>query len=231
MEGANLNLLLFDVDGTLLRSAGAGRDSMNLSFKKVFDIENGFDGIEMMGRTDPSILKEALKNNRLVWDEARVDLFRNTYFQTLEKEIERPRNGKGLCPGIQKLLQILEKRPDVVLGLLTGNWKSSAFIKLRHFSIDHYFKIGAFADDSEKRDELAPYAIKRLEEAYRVSIQSSQVYVIGDTPLDIQCARPHRVRTIAVATGFHSITELETEKPDYIFENFRHPEKLVSLFT
>ena len=94
MEGIDLKLLLFDVDGTLLRSAGAGRDSMNLSFKKVFDIENGFNGIKMMGRTDPSILKEALKNNRLVWEEARVDLFRNTYFQTLKKEIERPRNGR-----------------------------------------------------------------------------------------------------------------------------------------
>lgn len=225
-----MKLLLFDIDGTLIRTAGAGKVSMERSFEQVFGIKNGFDNIQMMGRTDPSILMEALSGHRLEWDEKKVDLFREIYFDLLEDEIQIPRQGKRICPGIDSLLKTLSEKSDFVLGLLTGNWRQSALIKLGFFHIDHYFTIGAFADDSSNREELVPIVIERFQAEYKIQIDKQNVYVIGDTPLDIQCAKPHGVKTVAVATGFHSIQDLAIEKPDYLFHHFEHTEKVLHAF-
>ncbi len=226
-----MKLLLFDIDGTLIRTAGAGKVSMERSFEKVFGIKNGFHDIHMMGRTDPSILIEALSGHRLEWDKEKIDRFRETYFRFLENEIQKPRPGKKVCPGIYSLLQSLDKQSDIILGLLTGNWQQSAMIKLGHFQIDHYFTMGAFADDSSDRNELVPIAIKRVVREQKIRIEKRNVYVIGDTPLDIQCAKPHGVQTVAVATGFHSVQDLALEKPDYLFHNFEQTEQIVRTFS
>ncbi len=226
-----MKLLLFDIDGTLIRTAGAGKVSMERSFEKVFGIQNGFHDIHMMGRTDPSILKEALSGHHLEWDEKKVDQFRETYFRFLKSEIQKPRSGKKVCPGIYALLKSLDEQSDIILGLLTGNWRQSAMIKLGHFKIDHYFIMGAFADDSSDRNELVPIAIERLEKEQKIRIEKQDVYVIGDTPLDIKCAKPYGVRTVAVATGFHSVQDLALEKPDYLFHNFEQTEKILPTFS
>jgi phosphoglycolate phosphatase len=212
-----LKLILFDIDGTLIRTAGAGRISMEYSFQKIYGIRNGFRDIQMMGRTDPSILREALANHDLEWDEVKAEAFKDVYFRILREEIEVPRPGKRLCPGILELLTELKKHPDFAQGLLTGNWRESAYIKLRHFRIDTYFPFGAFADDSPVREELVPFAVKRFQEFYQAIIKKKDVYIIGDTPADIQCARPYGATTIAVATGFHTYEQLGREKPDYLF--------------
>ncbi|MBN2031106.1 HAD family hydrolase [bacterium] len=226
-----MKLLLFDIDGTLIRTAGAGKVSMERSFEDVFGIGNGFHNIHMMGRTDPSILMEALSSHHLGWDEEKADRFRETYFSILKNEIQIPRPGKRVCPGVRPLLRLLDKRSDIILGLLTGNWQQSAMIKLGYFKIDHYFTMGAFADDSSDRNELVPIAIERLKKEQKIQIQKQNVYVIGDTPLDIHCAKPYGVRTMAVATGFHSFQDLASEKPDYLFHNFKQPEEVLRIFS
>ncbi len=203
---------------------------MERSFNEIYRVENGFLGIEMMGRTDPAILKEALINHDLEWKEEEVERFKKVYFIFLQEEIQKPRSGKRLCPGIRSLLSHLQKQSNIVLGLLTGNWRRSGLTKLSHFGIDGYFRIGAYGDDSPHREDLVPIVIERLKERQEIEVTKADVYVIGDTPLDIRCARPHGVRTVGVATGFHSLEELAVEEPDYLFPNFENMEEVVEAF-
>ena len=230
MDDGALKLLLFDIDGTLIRSAGAGRRSMERAFEQLYGIKNGFHGVEMMGRTDPAIVKEALENHRLEYQDGKMETYKRLYFEFLEGEIELPRDGKQVCVGIQKLLFALEQRSDLVLGLLTGNWRTSGLIKIRHFGLDKYFIFGGFADDSGIREELVPIAIDRFKKQCGFSIEPQNVFVIGDTPLDILCAKPHGVRSVAVATGFHTVDELAVEEPDFLFESFEETEKVIEIF-
>ena len=226
-----MRVLLFDIDGTLIRTGGAGKSAMERAFEKIYGIKNGFDGIQMMGRTDPAILMEAANNYNIKLEDKKIEEFKKAYFQFLEEEIEVPRPGKYICPGIPTLLSSLENQTNLVLGLLTGNWRQSGFLKLHHFGIDGYFTIGAFADDSFKREELVPVALKRFEEEYGEKPSQRDVYVIGDTPLDINCAKPYGVCTVGVATGFHSLEELKEAKPDYLFEDFQNTEEVVKIFS
>jgi phosphoglycolate phosphatase-like HAD superfamily hydrolase len=205
--------LLFDIDGTLIRTGGAGKHSMERAFEVVFGVSNGFSGIHMMGRTDPAILEEALLNHGISGDETLRKRYRDLYFRILEIEIPMPRKNKRICAGVVPLLKRLKKDPRLILGLLTGNWRQSAYIKLRHFHLDRYFKTGAFADDSGQREELIPLAISRLTEETGVKIGTGDVVVIGDTPLDIRAALPHGAKVIGVATGIHSQARLQSEQP------------------
>gem|GEM_PF-5107168 len=161
-----------------------------------------------MGRTDPLILDEVLKSHALSGDEERIGRFRETYFRILQEEMDMPQEGKRLCPGIQPLLDALSRNPRITLGLLTGNWRDGAYIKLRHFGIYGRFELGAFADDSAIRTDLVPVAMERfhLRKGFRVAPHN--VAVIGDTPLDVACAKPHGTSTLAVATGLHTVEEL-----------------------
>lgn len=215
-----MKLFLFDIDGTLVRTAGAGRASMERSFEELYGIPKGFEGVEMMGRTDPSIFEEALTNHGLKYKEADALTFRDRYFTILEDEIETKRPGKRICPGIVELLEVCKTESELALGLLTGNWKRSAMIKLHHFRLDTYFPFGAFGDDSQLREDLVPVAVERFMKATcGTRISPKDVYVIGDTPLDVACAKPYGVKTVAVATGFHSVDELKPSGPDFLFSD------------
>lgn len=224
-------LILFDIDGTLMRTAGIGRESMELAFLKIFGIRNGFDKIQMMGRTDPAILKEALANNNISWSDKLVSRFKESYCDYFIESIQIPRQGKHLCPGILDLLEALRENPNFIVGLLTGNWQETAEIKLEYFGIDHFFQVGAFADDSETRDELLPFALRRATEKTGVEIHPSQAWIVGDTPLDVQCAEPHGALTLAVATGFHSKEDLEKTNPDFVFENLENTKEILKIFS
>jgi phosphoglycolate phosphatase len=223
-------LLLFDIDGTLIRSAGAGREAMNRAFRKVSGIRDGFESITMMGRTDPGILQEVLNQHHLDWDDARVGQFQSHYYQYLENELRKPRGDKRVCAGVDQILTTLQKQHDIMLGLLTGNWRYGAYLKLRHFGLDSYFILGAFGDDSEDRNQLVPVAFERFRMQMSFDILPGNTWVIGDTPLDILCGKPHGTRTIGVATGVHSLEELVVEKPDYAFEDFRDVSSVLRLF-
>ena len=225
-----MKLLLFDIDGTLIRTAGAGRRAMERSFEKVYGHRKGFRNVEMMGRTDPDILMEGLANHGLVWREEEVDRFREYYFWFLEEEIEIPHAEKRLCPGVSSLLNALHDQPNLILGLLTGNWRYSGFVKLRHFGIEGFFPLGAFGDDARRREELVPVILDRFKRQRGISLTGKDVFVIGDTPLDIRCAKPHGVCTVGVATGFHTMDELASEGPDYLFPDFGNTQEVVGIF-
>lgn len=226
----SVKLILFDVDGTLIRSAGAGRIAMNRAFEKVFGTKNGFETVPMMGRTDPIILKEVMKAHDIEWSALAVQQFQNEYFQILEEELKVPRPGVRVCPGIESLLFSLKMMPHCYLGLLTGNWKLGAYSKLRHFKLNDYFMFGVFADDKEDRNRLVPVAINRFKEKTGHSVDMKNIYVVGDTALDIECGKVHGVSTIAVATGIQSFDELNRDEPDYCFHNFSDLPKVLAIF-
>ncbi len=213
-------LLLFDIDGTILNTGGAGKRSMIKAFEEVYGVPNGFHNIHMSGKTDPMILREALSQVGLPLDEDLLELFKQRYFELIEVEIEKPNPKKRLMPGIGELILYLSERDDVILGLLTGNWKHGAALKLDHFSLYRYFKLGAFGDDSIDREKLLPFARERFERFYNDPVPAKNIFVIGDTPRDIQSAKPHGVRTVGVATGTYSPHQLRAEKPDFLFEDF-----------
>lgn len=215
-----MKVLLFDIDGTLLHSGGAGRRAMEKAFEELTGIADGFRGIEMSGKTDSSILDEALRILKLSFDRDRTKAFKERYFLELKEEIRKPNERQRLMPGIRHLLERLSRHLDVTLGLLTGNWRASAEIKLQHFGLLDYFRFGAFAEDAPSRDELVPVAVRRYRELAGRDPKAGDVWVIGDTVRDVACARPHGARAIAVATGKYSLEELAAAKPDAVFLDF-----------
>lgn len=204
---------------------------MHRAFEEIYGIEDGFKDISMYGMTDPLILKEALANHGLEWRKQDEERFKRLYITYLTTGIQAPLPQKRIMPGTVELLDAVSHRENLVRGLLTGNWEQGAKIKLGFFKLNHYFELGAFADDSEIREDLVPVAVKRCEETREVKLKPEDVYVIGDTPLDILCAQPHGARTIVVATGIHTKEDLLAEKPDHFFPDLTDTAEIMKIFS
>jgi len=222
-----MKLLLFDVDLTLINTGGVGRKAMMRAFEELFGGSNGLKKVSFAGRTDVAIFKDGLKNRGVEWSLDKETEFRSRYLNYLQAEIEKPNPSKHVEPGIPELLSLLAERNDVTLALLTGNWREGAKIKLSHFDLFHFFHFGAFADDSEFREELPGIAYDRFRGITDSDISSKNVYVIGDTPRDVACARPFGATAIAVATGLFSYSELEEAEPDHLFRDLSNPHEFM----
>jgi phosphoglycolate phosphatase len=212
-----VKVLLFDIDGTLILSGRAGLRAMNKAFEKMYHIENALERLNLAGRTDTAIIKQVMAEHKIAVDPERCRQYQQLYYELLEQEIILQVDGKRVMPGVEQLLAELSGCQDVYIGILSGNWEISGRIKLAHFGLDRYFTFGAFADDSEIRDELLPFALQRFYYKYGLNAECSQVYVIGDTPADIQCARPHGAKSVAVAAAHYSMAELQSHNPDFLF--------------
>ena len=208
-----MRLILFDIDGTLIDSGGAGVRSLDLAFRKVFSVLNAFQGISMAGKTDTQIIKEGLIKHGLSMD-GNFDAIIEAYLLYLREEIRN--DGKHTKPGIYEILEQLNPMEDIGLGLLTGNLEQGARIKLEPFDLNKYFPSGAFGSDDEDRNKLLPFAVKRFEEMFDKRIDIEKSIVIGDTPRDVECAHIYGAVCIGVATGPYSIDELTEAKADYV---------------
>ncbi len=224
-----MKLLLFDIDGTLLHSGGAGLRAMSQAFEELHDIPEAFEGISLAGRTDTAIVKEVFDHHQAPLSEFVLTRYKNRYFELIAKEMQVDNPKKQLMPGVTPLLEHLRTRQDVYMGLLTGNWETSGRIKLAHFELSNLFAFGAFADDSHVRNELVPFALQRFTRHYGLSIDPENVYVIGDTPSDINCTKPHNVRSVAVGAAHYTVDQLKKHDPDFLVESLEDTEQLLSI--
>ncbi len=224
-----MKYLLFDIDGTLVDSGGAGVRSLNLAFEEMFSVREAFRTIGMAGKTDPQIIREALLSHGIGRTNGIIPEFYRSYVSHLKEEIG---NGKGhVKPGIKEALEILRSREEFVLGLLTGNIGEGAAIKLGHFGLLSYFVTGAFGDDAEDRNSLLPIAVKKLSCLKSVRVSFSDCVVIGDTPRDVDCAKPYGAFSVAVATGPYSRASLSAAGADIVFEDLSDTGRLLSVLT
>ncbi len=227
-------MLLFDVDGTLIYSGGAGTRSIDLSFRETYGIKEAMKGISPDGKTDPLIIEEVfvkkLKKNP---DKKEIEEILQKYLLYLQKEIKNP--FYKIIEGVKEFLEWAEDSNKFLMGLATGNLEKGAIIKLRPSSLLKYFKFGGFASDSHIRTEILKIAYQKGKKiAERENFEISDVFVIGDTPRDIKAAKEAGFKSIGMATFRFSFEELKKSDPDHVFNNFfelkKFFEKYVKLF-
>jgi phosphoglycolate phosphatase len=193
---------------------------MALAFEEVFAVANAFLGIPMAGRTDAWILNDAALAHGIPSDSPNLSRFRDAYLRHLAIELEKAGVArKGLMPGVRELLDALAPREDVYLALLTGNYEAGARLKLEYFDLWKYFPCGAFGDDAPHRNVLVPKALTTVEACGGPAFAAEDTIVIGDTPLDVACAAHVGARSLAIATGSHSVEELRAAGADVVLQD------------
>jgi phosphoglycolate phosphatase-like HAD superfamily hydrolase len=215
-----VRLVLFDIDGTLVHTGGAGVKAFAKVFATEFGATDGFERMKFAGRTDVSLVREFFALHRIPANVANFQRFFERYVFWLDHILRDSQT--ETCPGVREFIEDLQAlSPPPVLGLLTGNIRLGAEIKLRHFELWETFQTGAFADDAEERDHIATIARERGQKLLEGELRDEQVLVIGDTPLDIRCARAIRAKVLAVATGGARLEELQNHQPDWAVADLR----------
>jgi phosphoglycolate phosphatase-like HAD superfamily hydrolase len=201
---------------------------MTLAFEEVFAVANAFQGMPMAGRTDAWILNDAAAAHGISQDSPDLARFREAYLRHLAIELEKPGVArKGLMPGVRELLDALAPRDDVYLALLTGNYEAGARLKLEYFDLWRYFPCGAFGDEAPHRNVLVPKALTRVATCGGPSFAAADTVVIGDTPLDVGCAAFAGARSLAVATGSHSVDELHAAGADVVLKDLADTDEVL----
>ena len=224
------HLVLFDIDGTILRTGGAGLDAMRAALVDTFgtsgDPEYRYDG-----RTDPQIARELMRGAGFD-DEtitARMPMLLRRYTDGLVARLAEPQRHVSMYPGVAALNAAVDAHPDMMLGLLTGNVDRGARLKLGAVGLDFdRFRVNAFGSDSEVRAQLPAIAHARMREVTGIDLAGSDVVVIGDTPADIACGRDLGARAIAVATGRYSVEELAAHSPYAVFVDLSDTEAVMT---
>ncbi len=225
-----MHLILFDIDGTLVLTGGAGMRAMNRACEELVGHGKALDGVPVAGRTDWIILRDVLQRHGMALDMERLEELRRRYVDHLAEEIQFPGKGvKDMMPGIRDLLDALQRREDVALGLLTGNFLEGARIKLEYFDLWKYFRCGAFGGDAADRNALVPVAVRRARECGLPEIDPADVFVVGDTPHDIACAHAARATPVGVATGGYSVDQLRDCGADIVFRDLSNTDAFLNL--
>lgn len=223
-----MKLVLFDIDGTLITSRGAGRRAMKSALERVFGEAGGIDQYDLGGRTDTRIVHDVM--GALGWEAARVkerlDDFFEAYAARLAAEIGDGRH-VVILPGVAPLVDRLARSRDALLGLVTGNIEEGARIKLEPTGLWPHFRVGAYGSDHMDRRRLPSLAARRAHALLGQAFAPADVVVIGDTPHDIDCARAFGAVSIAVATGQHPRATLLAESPDFLFDDLADVEQVL----
>ncbi len=209
-----VRLMLFDIDGTLIRTGGAGVKAFAKVFQSEFGATDGFERLKFSGRTDLSLVREFFGFHQIPPTRQNFDRFFQRYVFWLDHILHQSQ--AQVCQGVLEFITQARALPNApLLGLLTGNIRLGAEIKLRHLNLWDFFETGAFADDSEERDQIAVIARERADRLLPRPLQGEEVLVIGDTPLDIRCGRAIGARVLAVGTGGCTLAELRQHSPDW----------------
>jgi phosphoglycolate phosphatase len=213
-----VKLVLFDIDGTLIRTGGAGVKAFEETFLKVFGIPEATKTLKFAGRTDTSLVREGFVLHGIEPTQENFAKFFNTYPLLLESLLQRLPG--GVCEGVEPFLGALYKvTPKPAIGLLTGNVRRGAELKLRHYGLWQHFPFGGFGDDHEERHCIASAAKERGEKIVGRALRGEEILVIGDTPLDVLCAKSIQAKVIGVATGNYTVEELQRSEPTWSVKN------------
>jgi phosphoglycolate phosphatase-like HAD superfamily hydrolase len=207
-------LLLWDIDGTLIASGGAGMLALQIGLRNGLGVEGSLDDIDFAGRTDRWIARRIFEKFSLLHSEENFVRLIDGYIAALPAALANPH--ARVLPGVREILAEAVARADVAQGLLTGNLRRGAQTKLGHHGLWEFFPFGGFGDDGELRNEISPHALRRAHEHAKVAFTPDRVWVIGDTPHDIECGRIIGARTLAVATGGHTLEQLAAHRPDAV---------------
>ena len=204
-----MKLLLFDIDQTLVNTGGAGLRALDRACQKLYGLQNAMDGVRPHGKTDPAIVREILlvKLGSNSPQNGEITTVLEAYVSFLREEVHTSPTYRVL-PGIVPLLSEMAKRPDIVLGLATGNVELGARIKLERAELNSFFAFGGFGSDSEDRTELVRKAAEKADRKIGRTIPPSDVFVIGDTPLDVDAGNRAGFKTVGVATGTYTVDQL-----------------------
>jgi phosphoglycolate phosphatase len=225
-------LLLFDIDGTLLDTGGAGAGALLDAAEEVFSVRReDLPPLDLAGATDGGVIRQLFQDARHEFGEEKAEAFRDFYLRRLGERVHGADFAGRLLMGVAELLSHLQGANGYAIGLLTGNLRRGAQIKLDRFGIDHHFVDGGFGDDGVQRNDLGPVAVRRMEQATGRSFRSDQVIVIGDTPKDIACAQAMGARCIAVGTGRFKCAELEVFAPWKVLEDLGDLETVMEALT
>jgi phosphoglycolate phosphatase len=222
-----MKLFLFDIDGTLLTTDGAGRAALKSAGVDLFGFEEDLQTISVSGSTDTAIVQEVLQHQSLEVSTANVNRYLGGYLVWLKRHLES--QSGAILPGVISLLDALAHDGQAI-GLLTGNVRRGAVIKLTAHGIWDRFSFGAFGDDNADRNRLGPIAQQRAEAALNTEFAPHDIFVIGDTPKDIACARAFGAVAVAVATGRYSLANLSEHQPDHLCSDLADTKDLLFQF-
>lgn len=223
-------LVLFDIDGTILLTAGAGRRAIIAALGEEVGDATAFGQVRFDGKTDPQIVTELLEvaGHGGPHSSERVTAICRRYVELLAGELERHTTRTTMMPGVGHLLDRLEAQEEVILGLLTGNVAEGAKLKLRSAGLDPArFRVGAYGSDSAYRPDLPPIAAQRAEPYFGRVPGGAEVVIIGDTPADISCGGCIGARAVGVATGGYSVSDLAACGPHAVFEDLSDTDRVV----
>jgi phosphoglycolate phosphatase-like HAD superfamily hydrolase len=222
------HLVLFDIDGTLLRG-GPAKDAFHLALLEAFGTAGDIDGHDFSGKTDPQIARELLAGAGLGHDEIDrgLPILFSAYLRELEARL--PDVPVEVLPGIPRLIEALMASGDVALGLVTGNIARGADLKLDSARLRGPFHVGGFGSDSEVRDDLPPVALERARSRWAVEFSAERVWIVGDTPRDVGCARAHGLRSLAVATGHFTSGALREAGAERVMETLDDTDAVVEV--
>ena len=220
-------LVLFDIDGTIMNTDSGGASSCQETLQEIFNRPVSLDDYMMSGKTDTQIVLELMEREGVDRDVTteNLDAIYDGYIDRLNREVAVW--DPEICPGIPVLVESLSQMDEVLLGLLTGNIKRGAEVKLNQIGLWSYFKTGAFGDRAPERKLLPGIAQKVAEEQIGKRFEKKDIVIIGDTPNDILCGRDLNVKAIAVATGSYDVETLGSYDPDYLFEDLSDTDRVV----
>lgn len=226
-------LVLFDIDGTLIDTFGAGRRSLEHAFRHVFGLDRIAEvaaQVRFEGKTDPIIIGEMAAAAGVAEADvhARAAEMREAYLAALQEELSRVDSRRRVRPGVEPLLRDLTAREDVHLGLITGNIERGARMKLEPFGLLSYFRGGGFSSDHPQRAEIARIAREKMTAACGVAFEASRVFVIGDTDHDVLCAKANGFRSIAVPSGWVSAERIEAARPDVLLPDLANLSRVLA---
>ena len=227
----SIHLILFDVDGTLLLSGGAGARALNIAFEHIYRIPNAMRHVEPHGKTDELIVQEMFHSHLgRCGSESEMKVLLENYLEILPRTVMNSTNFH-LMPGIPYLLSYLKNRKDVLMGLGTGNIEQGARIKLSRGGLNKFFSFGGFGSDSGDRAELLEAGFLRGEAIIQKEFPRRSIsrWVIGDTWRDVTAGRACGAKTMAVATGGDSLYELANASPDFLFATLEDKERFCEI--